>query len=1155
MNESEDPNDFSDSDEDHDDHSDEDADDLGNSHGEGGASLEEDIALNETMLESLQKRMVALDNDIETEGNKLLKHESDILALQGREASSRKTRDVNTALLRDVTLTLDKCIQRLRKRLDEKAMKAALGVQVHAVAEDLPAIHEEIIDANQVELHVHVPDENEVVAEEESSDAVCSIPPPSRVPVLTLADEEYMEKRWSQSCPSDKPIFQHSAKVACPIFPLHAPFTSVELLSQVINVSQKEVLARRRGMDGLELETDYIRSVRGTVLDIAACTQYDPYLLDANRGRDRGDPLNASLTNSTDSSATAQPSVELELDEKDGSDDPTLRIDANTIICRKALFGKCEDPSCSYQHLSGRANVKSRKSNKLRTVDMESSKNGFAIMLPIHSHPFPPPPTSAILVPVGLLDDETLKRKTPDIELRVNDKEESPESKRCKIVSENELDTSDVACLVAAIKVEEIPEETSAAETEVITEVMTETEVITEVVNKGQDKDHARDGDFGIEDDFILLPTIDDDTGEAQISATIKMVLSDCDDDDDDDEELEKIPHIDPDGSSQSSRPLSAALSVIGFDLEYLESSAANNDPSCELSYRSHEPSHADGGSNFSLLIQETNLLCSMVKGVQLCIHSGRVDVCNAILKCGEMIIQPLQLSRSNAAFESHQSFLRQVIDNLMWVVEGSTNGRGSFSSNCTFHIQLLLTHLSHFTSFYRQMIVDFTRCNDVEYGDGELEQFRKTIDGFRQQFMRFEKLLFHENTDASQESNQPKSVPFSILVSEIYTMEPVTAETSSLVCCKKLLDSLSLGQKIAKKVTESLYHFETPNDPQLLVENELFQLVDRMKTYSFKCKRIITGESINSNATQLAAFQIFGPAIFTCVSGIIELMGSDNDGTGQAHTKSFSAREVGILMEVKQLLMQSIQLLDFSGAIHNNVEGQLLLCPFFGLLSQFLVTCEASYTKAHVLLVNALYSAHTKMNWSIYSDLLWSQLIQLHMIFPLPTTSLPKLSNDLAQLPLRYGVHTSKITLEGDSALVNCVNLSSAEKANGTQLGKHNVKDIVSRNLKQIRSVCLNISALHSQTSSTENVSDQCEVKRQHVVNRQPINKFPLSVCLIGCNLSSLTFNYYDLDSLPVTFGFCFPLLKVRSLIIHATHCIHIILVLCSFVSHFILF
>ena len=72
--------------------------------------------------------------------------------------------------------------------------------------------------------------------------------------------------------------------------------------------------------------------------------------------------------------------------------------------------------------------------------------------------------------------------------------------------------------------------------------------------------------------------------------------------------------------------------------------------------------------------------------------------------------------------------------------------------------------------------------------------------------------------------------------------------------------------------------------------------------------------------------------------------------------TTELDSRNVGICVQVRQLLMEAMQQLDFSGVTcESSFDGQLLLCPFFCVLLSLLVV-SGSAQKSQELLVNALY-------------------------------------------------------------------------------------------------------------------------------------------------------------------------------------------------------
>lgn len=179
----------------------------------------------------------------------------------------------------------------------------------------------------------------------------------------------------------------------------------------------------------------------------------------------------------------------------------------------------------------------------------------------------------------------------------------------------------------------------------------------------------------------------------------------------------------------------------------------------------------------------------------------------------------------------------------------------------------------------------------------------------------------------------------------------------------------------------------------------------------------------------------------------------------------------------------------------------------FFVLLASILVANDHA-SKTHVLLTNTLYYAHgSYQNWTIYSDWLWSSLIQLNIVFPdnrIGKKS-PQYNTELAQRPLDYGVSPSRVTLEGDSSLVMSIcKLDIQKKRGGGALKK--------------------LSLLSSQLmSSEEEISDfRLDLSNSVLHN---IREFPLSLCVTGAKLKSLSLTGCQLESIPFTFGdhFCF--------------------------------
>jgi|AntRauTorckE5430_2_1112549.scaffolds.fasta_scaffold00424_2 hypothetical protein len=1101
--------------------------DINNDNDDDNArtSLQEEIVLNETILESLQKRMISLDQEIALERSQLLRHSEQLEFMKHKKISLKRAREENTVLLRGVTHSLDRCIKTLRRKLDDKGYKpiavgeiissvdSDTGAGANIMIEDMNASSDSVMEhhdnlrssmktkigGKEIEMD-HAGDGvihtimNNIEIEEACISAVTNI----SIEIKSPFDEQYMQQRWSQSYPDHIPLFhghapnEHSLLPSEYVMrPLHHPFTSSQTLSKVVEYAQSEAWARREKMTEVELKIDYRASIQETVLDVYACTTYDPHLIKSN-GRVEAVLPGVSLPVNDGNLAVST------------ANGP--KIDANMIICRKALFGKCNDPLCAYQHLSGRANVKTR-SNKLRTV--ESNQHGCAVILPIFTYPIPPFPkkmkdvvrleesgegSSHLCTHVKEEDDLLSDRKDSSKDIMDGDSsiEDSVEE---DLLSKPQDSSENIMDCDSSIEdsVENIEEEQS--------NILNNASIDNEDSAAGIFSEMAKSdsGNFGDTEDYIVLPDIEDDEVEGRMSTNIKIALSDCEESEEDvlaqEHDHENELNQDAPGAIGV---FTDALKMLGFEIMSVSNIEQETQPI--LTYNPQIQSLS--GSDMDPLIIEANLLCSVVSGVQLCIHAGRVD-------CSEGI---LQLARSSTPL-SHSDpsnnrfvFTQVVVNYLTILHQGSTCGKGGLSSNCSFHIQFALSVLSHFAKCNAQSIVLITDCANYDLCVSELErQLKACMD-----------LLLQVGGQDLQEGKT-----LSALITEIETYQPIFSNLSPLESCTKLSESITLGQHLAIAIANEA---STLNDPQLILEKVLFHVCNFLKSASFKCSKLMFEASQHSQSTmQLNIFSFFGPAIFTGVSSIVSVVATESLRDNMSKS-TLLPRHEGIFVQVKQLLMESIQYLDFSGTIVDNKEGQLLLCPFFSILAQILVACSL-YTKAHVLLVNALHSAHSERNWGVFSDLLWSSLIQLHMIFPLPE-SLEENRADLSTRPLDYGINPSKMVLTGDSTLVNCLLLGKIIKA---KEGKARA------DFKRIQQCCEHISLAGDKSQKTIPHNYKCVISLGSVNEHSdtvPMHAFPHSLYFLGDQMKSLTFTCCGLESLPIRFGDYFPQLKVSSYI-----------------------
>lgn len=1238
--------------------------------------------------------MMTLQEEIQSERERLKSHQEQIVQLEQREGYLKRARDENVVLLKGVTQTLDKCIQKLKrgmKRNKEKEGGKERGEErgetpTRKDGESPSSGHETLFDASDdIVMTATDATTNTNAMDNENDDdhkdegdthqtETAMIPKTPLTPIPTdpsnssskrrllhppdfgtvrinscsVFDEEYMKKRWGQTHPNDNAIFhfsRHEEEEKHSMLPLHRPLASVDLLKKMMMISQKEVMARRsRGIEGymssspspcegrdLWIQKDYNDTVKGTILDIDACSHYDPHLFEALRRVKVVDGEGANALLDEKNAMVMGPRLEFKpkiheppvinsnstITTASINNVRRIEINPNQIICRKALFGKCNDAYCSYQHLSGRFNLKT-KSNKLRTI--ETNQHALEVMLPIHSCPFPPPPTADGIIqkrqehkdqdicmdgcnnddyenPEGGLNrhhqgnqlEEARKKRrvdrreeeeafrlsmvnaSHDIEdvngsegqrkdcgeevayrsvceedndssMSLNnsnsEKQKSNEKKSgCKVeesdsnmsLNSSDSEKQDFKGQYTSLS-EEIAGGNACEDDNESNMSLTSNESEKQGLEGHKSNCNEEDSCRSVSDEdnesyspprqkyladdenYIKLPALDTYIDEAQVSSAINNILSESDNNIED--VSPSLQNLDSTvASNDKHQDLSSiyeALASIGFEV----ASEANDGESSYL-IRYKYPLTFLPGVIFEDLFRQTLLLNSIVSGVQLCIHAGRVDLSKGILDFGsdgnfsEDYSIPLVLK------ESHFFIIKSVLDTLARLSEGSTCGRGTQSPNSIFHIQLFLAALSHVTQNYLETLTS----QNVDSMD-ELEVYVTDVANNLQIAIQ---TLFHDTAPAVSGNEK-----FFALVTQLETSLNAMSNLTEVETCRKLSDFVALGQKIAMVAADMVFQLD---DPQLVIENILFALVTTLKLCSNGRLLGLPSREINvfrntywsaKSAKQVAIFNLFGPGIFTSISGIVHLMKKES-----SRSMAFCSRNEGIWVQLKQLLMQSIQYLDFSGIISNNIEGQLLLCPFFGMLANVLFVCH-SYTLTHVLLVNALYTAHTAKNWAVYSDLLWSQLLQLHATFPPLKTEDMTLTSELVKLPLKYGTYPSKFSLQGDNALVNLVALETSVESS--------VHDKFLERMDQIKSLCMQLSLSNFETKGFAKndltaITINLEGKTASLHLAPSLGEFPMSFCIMGSNLRLLHLQNCRLASVPVTFGDWFPLLEVSKL------------------------
>mmetsp|Transcript_14832 Transcript_14832/g.19837 ORF Transcript_14832/g.19837 Transcript_14832/m.19837 type:complete len:1301 (-) Transcript_14832:417-4319(-) len=209
----------------------------------------------------------------------------------------------------------------------------------------------------------------------------------------------------------------------------------------------------------------------------------------------------------------------------------------------------------------------------------------------------------------------------------------------------------------------------------------------------------------------------------------------------------------------------------------------------------------------------------------------------------------------------------------------------------------------------------------------------------------------------------------------------------------------------------------------------------------------------------------------------------------------------------------------------------------------------------------------------SVYSELLWSQLIQLRISFPAEDDGRQK--HDIVKMIFNYGIHLHNLSLQGDKELVRCAGYNiSASTKNERLSHKLEPNQIATKKSSQIferaREACFAVTSLISlpdqlldnvfelikkdgdvlldlrqyvsqkKESNTKDKSNFCSL----VLDDVPMSRkmegqlaitqslFPLSVFLLGNTLTHLSLVRCQLYSMPQSFGVWLSNLEVCCLV-----------------------
>lgn len=1128
----------------------------------------------------------SLDISICSFRNQLELYTSNIESLTNTQNQLRSTRDTNVKNVKNVTLIMKKCIQLLRKKLNDKNVVGQESSMIkdhddtctqtnpcdiiihndddrkkHARVEAAVLVDGECSEDAQLLLPYHEVD----MVENENEPTNLTTKPMQQpfifeqpVQIKSIENDiEYMKKIWSQNHPSNCPMYQHSTLLKNPLFPLHPPIGCPTKLERVINICQYENLLRRqeiiRNGNKELLERDYRRGIEGTCLDIYACSQYDPFYVsllpnilkasayeDESENDDDDDDFDIDKNGKNKSSQNNDESRKNMDDDAKGDMKPHPRIDANTIICRYDLLGSCKDPSCPYQHLNINPRVKrvvhKKGSNKL-TVNMKKSSSKRTA----RTHDFVVHLPSLNLPPLPSIQAQGILRTS--IEEDVSDDDIAND----KQILEKKNDNDDAVIKEKSYSDDPFQEKSHS---------------IGSDQGSNQNPDSIIENSKGIKRKFDEISEQKFDDSEDDF---IGLPDAFCSDDDSEDEETDIKESEAESQMEKNDLPLELcdandivepvhlyeALSMFKFEVreeDIVDKRLEQTEGCFEILYKAssfderRDKTLRLNQNLISPLMDILQLLSNTADAIRLCVFSGRVDICRAIIEVGEIILAEKGDLLSNCCPSESTNYIKDfitlaklIVSDIQNFADGYFCGRGSISYINDFHVQLGLTMISYFIRSYHQAILaqdEFILSNiDMKLFVRKYKRFTALALGMKYDFNNVSR-------SESRESRNLFSFPNHLLPKEMTRTNFASLESTPKTRLVKVFESFYAGQKLASYFASFLYCSDRFDDPQLILDEILHPLIDTMQSYVISSKSSVAADvidnalhgessSIHSSVglpTQLCIFAIFGPSVFASFAGIFISMKKKKC---EKNGNSLDSRQQGILWAAKNLIMTYIQLFDQSGIAGETFEGQLLLSPMFSMMANILANI-GSYSKTQVLLENTLYaSAGSTTVWSVYSESLWSSLIQLRMCFPLQSNlnthtkysaSSAKL---LAQRPLLYGLNLAKVNLDGDSSLLE----SAMFFRPGCFIS--NDKKERKKNLNDLRDACSILVTGTVKNLKTKEVAVHMKIVYENCL-KLSYQRFPYSILLAGERIERLSVLCARLKNLPLSLGKYLVNLKV---------------------------
>ena len=575
-----------------------------------------------------------------------------------------------------------------------------------------------------------------------------------------------------------------------------------------------------------------------------------------------------------------------------------------------------------------------------------------------------------------------------------------------------------------------------------------------------------------------------------------------------------------------------------------------------------------------------------LIDAIRLCLNAGRFDLCRSLVVLGE---QYLAATSSNQARKDQTdiALFKNLLETLNTFVENNFVGYGSTSFYGCFKSQVALSILSSFlmtcheTISYHKVSTSLNKATTKKSRKlDELISRWKSLFGACQEVLQSlsspyttagkdeepdsQKESFGKNIHTNENTKCYRRI-VSLMLSNSHDAEK---------CFENLLQSATLGSSISHSIIKlppkqseigSQQYFEENIIPLYdYIKSTTAQMVEHHSTMNKKC---------SIKLSKLSLFTFFAPIVIAHFSVFCMLLKDDNNIKSKTAARhdifGIGTFNNGALAGAIKLFKSTIRKLQKVES-DLNLGHRLLMVPLFSFMVSLSI-CSGNISEAQQTLSEILFHSnaisdnvysktmfYVHFGAEFYSELLWSQLIQLRISFPLTQylkdiqgkdldeesmhnkaasndkKQSTSIEHELAQACVYHEINLWKVLLPGDSNFVR--NMNSILKTNIH--GKENKSECVAKMKQpnptnQIRQICKTIVTTlanndHDVISTKSSLPHNLEQDVILQSNSLQLLKFPSSILLLGLNLKHLQLIGCGLNSIPETIGYVCPNIQV---------------------------